>query len=91
MIEPSAWRASAIAVTPPPKPDPEVVRDTFAGNLTALEALEPRLGEVVVAPHGIPHADLGNLSATRWLRFAALHGAHHLTIVREVLEALDGR
>ena len=60
------------AVTPPPKPDPEVVRDTFAGNLTALEALEPRLGEVVVAPHGIPHADLGNLSATRWLRFAAL-------------------
>ncbi|MEO0651423.1 MAG: DinB family protein [Planctomycetota bacterium] len=79
------------AVTPPPRPDPDVVRDTFQSNLDDLDALEPRLDEIIAAPHGIPHADLGNLSAPRWLRFAALHGRHHLTIMREVLEAGEGR
>jgi hypothetical protein len=75
------------AVTPPPRPDPEVVRDTFAGNVQALEALAPRVDEIVAAPGGVPHADLGLLSAPRCLRFAGIHGHHHLAILREVLDA----
>lgn len=77
------------AVTPPPRPDPGLVRETFDSNITELAALTPRMAEVVAAPHGIPHADLGNLSAPRWLRFAGLHGWHHLAIMREILEAQD--
>jgi hypothetical protein len=73
------------AVSPPPRPDPEVVRDTFAGNLSSLAEWAPRVEEVVDAPGGVPHGDLGVLSAARWLRFAQLHGHHHLRIVREVL------
>ena len=78
------------AVTPPPKPDPEVVRDTFASNRRELAELTPRLDEIIAAQGGVPHADLGNLSATRWLCFAGLHGEHHLRIMREVLDATSG-
>lgn len=73
------------AVTPPTKPDPGVVRDTVVSNRNDLDRLRDRLPEVIAAKGGIPHADLGLLSATHWLRFAGLHGWHHLRIMREVL------
>ena len=76
------------AVTPPAAPDPGVVRDTLASNRQDLDRLRAQLPDVIAAPGGIPHADLGLLSATHWLRFAGLHGWHHLRIMREVLEAV---
>ncbi|QDU67826.1 DinB family protein [Engelhardtia mirabilis] len=79
------------AVTPPARPDPTVVRDTYHSNVAELERLTGDLDSIIAARGGIPHADLGVLSATRWLRFAGLHGQHHLRIMREVLEALPAR
>jgi len=78
------------AVTPPARPDADVVRDTYRSNVEELERLTADLAPILAAKGGIPHADLGVLSAPRWLRFAGLHGWHHLRIMREVLDALGG-
>ncbi len=31
-----------------------------------------------------PHPALGSLNATEWVRFCAVHGAHHLSIVEDI-------
>jgi|GEM_PF-841783 len=75
------------AVTPPAKPDPGIVRDTFASNRTDLAAVRADLPRVAAARGAIRHADLGVLGAGHWIRFAGIHGWHHLEIAREVLGA----
>ncbi|MEM7310090.1 MAG: DinB family protein [Planctomycetota bacterium] len=74
-------------VRPPAKPDLAIARDIHGDVLKAAEELEGRAPELAAAPLGIPHQALGVLTAAQWLRFARLHSAHHLGIVRSVLEA----
>lgn len=74
-------------VRPPEKPNFEIVRETLASGSAELEDLTPDLPRLVRIPGGIPHKDLGPLSAAQWLRFARLHGLHHLALAREVLDA----
>lgn len=77
-------------VRPPEKPNFEIVRETLTSGAAALEELTPDLPGLARIPGGIPHKDLGPLSAAQWLRFARLHGLHHLALAREVLDAAAG-
>lgn len=74
------------AVFPPAKPDPQIVRDTFRQNREDLAEWSERGAEIQAAKGGIRHKQLGQLGANHWLRFARIHGWHHLAIMREVLE-----
>lgn len=75
------------AVTPPDRPNPAIVRDTFASNRVELAELRGDLPRVAAARGAVKHADLGLLGAGHWIRFAGIHGWHHLEIAQEILDA----
>jgi hypothetical protein len=75
------------AVYPPERPDPRIVRDAFAQNRTDLAPWLEQAGAIAGARGSIRHKQLGALGAAQWLRFAGIHGWHHLAIMHEVLEA----
>jgi len=75
------------AVTPPARPNPQIVWQAHAGNVATLERIRADLPRLAAARSGVPHQDLGVLGAGHWIRFAAIHGWHHLRIVREILAA----
>ena len=72
-------------VRPPPVVDLDLVREIALGVRQALERLGRETGRVAAAPHGIPHQILGVLSAGEWVRFARMHTAHHLVLLRGLL------
>ena len=73
-------------VAPPAEPDLSLAREIHDDVCKAAEAPE-LAGELPCGPLGIPHQALGVLTASQWLRFARMHSAHHLRIVRAVLAA----
>lgn len=75
------------AVFPPENPDPEIVRDTFEQNRNDLKPWFERPDAIARAKGSIRHRDLGAMGASQWLRFARIHGWHHLAIMREVVDA----
>lgn len=76
-------------VRPPPNLTCAALRDFAAASRRALELVRPRVSELASAPGCIPHQILGDLDACGWLRFARLHTAHHLRILRELPTAAD--
>jgi hypothetical protein len=75
------------AVFPPEKPDPGIVRETFEQNRSDLQPWLAQSEAIARAKGSIRHRDLGAMGASQWLRFARIHGWHHLAIMREVLDA----
>jgi hypothetical protein len=71
-------------VTPDPDVDPEFLATELRLNREALEKLRLIEEEISGAPGWIPHQVLGTLSASHWLRFAALHARHHWAIIRDI-------
>ncbi len=71
-------------VRPPPNLTVATLRDFAAASRRASELVRPRVHELAAAPGCIPHQLLGDLDACTWLRFARLHTAHHLRILREL-------
>lgn len=69
-------------VQPPPRIDLGFLREVAAGVRVRLAALAEEPRALSAAPDGIPHQALGVLSAAEWVRFARMHSAHHLVIVR---------
>lgn len=61
------------------------VRELVGSTREQLEQLDP--DAVDEAPSCVPHQVLGDLSASQWVRFARMHTAHHVAIVREMLAA----
>jgi len=61
------------------------VRELVGSTRAQLDALDPVA--VDAAEACIPHQVLGDLSAARWVRFARMHTAHHVAIVRDLLRA----
>jgi hypothetical protein len=55
----------------------------------AWSSLGPRANEIARSPARFPHFVLGHLTGGEWVRFCAIHTAHHLTLVREI-EAAAG-
>jgi hypothetical protein len=73
-------------VQPPPRIDLAFLREVAAGVRTKLGALADEPQVLAAAPDGIPHQALGVLSAAEWVRFARMHTAHHLAILRGLAE-----
>jgi hypothetical protein len=74
-------------VRPPEQVRRDFLAEWLASNRLDFEELSARTGEIEAAHRRIPHQVLGPLTASRWVRFAAMHTRHHLDIAREVLAA----
>lgn len=46
--------------------------------------LQERADEIVACPARFPHFALGYMTSSEWVRFCALHSAHHLAVVRDI-------
>ena len=71
-------------VTPPDKLGPDGLADALGGSREGVQAVGAVIDRVAKAPMIIPHQILGALDASRWLRFARVHTAHHLRILRRI-------
>ncbi len=73
----------------------DMSRDALENGFRAMRArvasLEPRLDALAASRATLPHPSLGLFTAPRWLRFAAVHHAHHEKIIRSILGASGGR
>jgi len=74
-------------VRPPDPVQREFLVEWLQENRAEFEELAGRCDEIEAATKCVPHQILGPLSASRWVRFAAMHTRHHLDIAREVLAA----
>jgi hypothetical protein len=77
-------------VRPPEEIDSELVHEWVAGGRQGFDELSRRIAELRAANKKVPHQLMGPLSASQWLRFAAVHTRHHLAIAAEVLAASRG-
>lgn len=70
----------------PPKPDPaEVAKELdAAGEGWAKLSTRTQALETVQATY--PHFAFGPLTPKRWVRFIAIHNAHHLKIIDDILK-----
>jgi hypothetical protein len=81
----TAEAPEAFRIEEPPSDDATakaiaLARERWAG-------FEDLAAEIVGVEGALPHPLLGPLDAAVWVRFAGLHGAHHLAIVRDILLA----
>ncbi|MFT5476610.1 MAG: hypothetical protein ACI8Y8_001949 [Planctomycetota bacterium] len=61
-----------------------MLAEEYTGLGQLLASVRGLADKVAGAPGAIVHLQLGALSAAHWLRFARLHGEHHLAIVRDI-------
>jgi hypothetical protein len=71
----------------PERTDAARAREGFAAFRRRLAGLEPRLPEIATARGTTRHFRLGGFTASRWVRFLAIHQAHHLAIIDDVRRA----
>ena len=57
---------------------------------TAWAGLSQRADVLASCPARFPHFLLGHLTSAQWVRFCAIHTAHHLGLAREIEHAADG-
>lgn len=74
-------------VRPPEVIERELVVEWAAAGRSGFEELSGRIADLRAATKKVPHQLMGPLSASQWLRFAATHTRHHLTIAAEILAA----
>ena len=67
----------------------EEMRAALDPAAAAWADLRAKAAAVAACPARFPHPALGYLSNVEWVRFCAIHTAHHLTIAREI-EAAAG-
>ena len=73
----------------PPRVDPSGrPREDFLPALDDAErrwnALQARADEITACPARFAHFALGYMTSSEWVRFCALHSAHHLAVVRDI-------
>ena len=74
-------------VQPPREVQRDYLLEWLAGNRADIDQLEPQTAAIARTPGRIPHQLMGPLSASNWVRFAAMHTEHHLAILNAVLGA----
>lgn len=74
-------------VVPPREVERAYLLDWLAGNRRDFAALEGKIAELGASTLRVPHQLLGPLSASQWVRFAAVHTRHHIEIAHEILAA----
>ena len=77
------------AATSPPQVDPAGrPREDFLPVLPAAEeawiSIRRKVDSLPACPARFPHFALGYMTSTEWVRFCALHTAHHLAVVRDI-------
>jgi hypothetical protein len=72
-------------VRPPGEVQWDYLIEWLDGNRADIALLEGQSQAIAIAPGRIPHQLMGPLSASHWVRFAAMHTEHHLKIARAVL------
>lgn len=72
---------------PPPVPMRADTRALIESAKRRWGALTDRREELQRSSATHPHPILGPFTPVHWVRFIAMHTAHHLKIVREILEA----
>jgi len=77
------------AATSPPQVDPAGrPRGDFLLVLPAAEeawiSISRKVDSLPSCPARFPHFALGYMTSTEWVRFCALHTAHHLAVVRDI-------
>jgi len=77
------------AAVPSDRPDPAAVASLLEKVRSGAAALEGREKELEAATGTFDHPLLGPLGAREWVEFAAVHTAHHLAIVDDLLGAPD--
>lgn len=82
------------AVTTTSRLDPEgkgaeAFAPVLPGVVEAWRALSDEVDTMVDCPARFEHMVLGYLSSSEWVRFCAIHTAHHLAVVRDILAAKD--
>ena len=68
-------------------PDADEVRALLGKARVRWAGLATQASALAEAEGTLPHPLLGPLDAREWVRFAHVHGRHHLTIVEEILAA----
>lgn len=48
------------------------------------DTLQARAEEIVACPARFEHFALGYMTSSEWVRFCALHSAHHLAVARDI-------
>ena len=72
-------------VRPPEAVQRAYLIEWLAGNRREFLQHAGNADAVARAHKKVPHQVLGPLTASQWVRFAAMHTGHHLEIVRELL------
>lgn len=58
-----------------------------SGAAAAWAALRQRADALAACPARFPHFLFGHLTSAEWVRFCAIHTAHHLGLVRDIAAA----
>lgn len=72
------------AVRPDPRPVRHRMQVALCDATRRVEEQRARAAELATARGVLPHPQLGNLDAKRWIRFADVHTRHHLAIVADI-------
>ncbi len=64
---------------------PAAVRTRLASAQARWDGLASRIADIEKAESTFPHYAFGPLTPADWTRFCAMHTAHHLAIIRDIL------
>ena len=73
------------AMLPGDDPDAATVQAATEKARERWASLDDQAEAIEASTVRLPHPALGPLTAAEWLRFASIHGRHHLRIVDEIL------
>lgn len=76
---------------PPDAPARDQTRALLQSAKARWDALAQKQAQIEVAPATYPHFILGNFTSKQWVRFMAVHTAHHYKIMRDILDATGHR
>lgn len=72
------------------EPDAAKIRSELHAARARWAGLGERADEMAASRATYPHFALGALTPANWARFVAVHTAHHLKIVKDILDATTG-
>ena len=76
---------------PPDAPKASETRALIQVCKVAWDALDKKRTQIENCPATYPHFALGNFTSQQWVRFMAVHTAHHFKIIHEILDATQNR
>jgi hypothetical protein len=72
---------------PPDSPPSGETRALLQSCKETWDSLAKKGAEIEKCPATHPHFALGNFTGAQWVRFMAVHTAHHFKIIRDILKA----